>query len=160
MLEHWVKDQSQYFNGKLKEGGEGREPGKAHFNESRHKKFERVAFGSFVAAIVLAVILLVVHLSINHQVHFLVVIVFLAAAAAAMVHEYAELATFSANASRYKSMGWVFENAEGHLKEMLAKKNYDAAQALIYDLGKEALAENADWVRQHRLRPLRSPSPG
>jgi hypothetical protein len=51
----------------------------------------------------------------------------------------------------------LFETARGRLKELGAAATPDECQKLLEALGKEALAENADWVLIHRDRPLEVP---
>ena len=57
---------------------------------------------------------------------------------------------FSAQAKRYDWMKALFDRAANQLTSLLARKDHAGAQQLIFDLGKEALEENGDWVMIHR----------
>jgi hypothetical protein len=54
----------------------------------------------------------------------------------------------------------VFRRASARLRALLEERETDAAQALVVELGKEALAEHADWVLLHRERPVELPEAG
>ncbi|OAI53219.1 hypothetical protein AYO47_05285 [Planctomyces sp. SCGC AG-212-M04] len=159
ILEHWVFGQAAYFGGA--EGPRAHEHvgGTAHREEQRHRRFERAGAACFVTAIALAVVLFLVHWKTQHPSHLLVVVVFLTATAAALVHEYGELSGCAADATRYKWAAALFRVAGDRLKTLLKEDDRQSAQQLIGELGREALAENGDWVRQRRLKPLKTPAP-
>ena len=54
----------------------------------------------------------------------------------------------------------IFERAENKLEGYLAIDDLDTARHLIWELGKESLAENGEWVLMHRERPLHLPHAG
>ena len=56
-------------------------------------------------------------------------------------------------ACMYERMRLIYGNTEKQLRECLDNGNLVAAEELIGELGKEALAENGDWVLLHRERP-------
>ncbi|MBX7247307.1 MAG: hypothetical protein K1X53_17565 [Candidatus Sumerlaeaceae bacterium] len=76
---------------------------------------------------------------------------------------YADKKGLLAHIKQYSRMSLIFGNAERHLSELLvtgdAEKHSRAAQQVIAELGREALAENADWVLIHRERPVEIPKP-
>lgn len=94
----------------------------------------------------------------------------------AMAVAWAEKNLYSELAYQYSTMGSLFKHAhlkmEAHIKELdsllrsetLEQKSVDEIickiQKFLYDLGKEALAENADWLLLHRARPLEPVIPG
>lgn len=79
---------------------------------------------------------------------------------AALLHNYAEKRAWAEHHKQYNRMSHLFALAEQRLQKMIQERNYQGAQALIAELGKEALAENGDWVLLHRERPLEPPHAG
>jgi hypothetical protein len=148
VLERWVQDQANYF-------GKSRPR-----NESYHRKCETAAGALFIAAVALAILAVPAHLSMGHINHWLIVGVFLSLAVAGLLHEYAESAAFAVQARKYEWMHSLFTKAARHLPVTLDAGDCEKAQRLLHELGDEALAENADWVIQHRTRPPRPPRPG
>jgi hypothetical protein len=71
----------------------------------------------------------------------------LAAVAAALVYGYAETMALSDESKQYERMKRIFDSA-------LQKP---AGPDLLEALGKEALAENGEWVLMHRERPVEMP---
>jgi hypothetical protein len=159
VLEHWAVGQAAYFGGVPGASAEEHRGGRAHREEQRHRRFERVGAVCFVTAIALAAALFLVHWKTQHPSHLLVVVVFLTATGAALVHEYGELSGCAADATRYKWAAALFRIAAVRLRLLLDQDETRSAQQLIGELGREALAENGDWVRQHRLKPLKTPAP-
>lgn len=78
----------------------------------------------------------------------------------AMLHEWAEKSAYVVDAQRYQWMESLFTTAQKHLKTFLAATKFGGARELVKELGKEALSKNAEWVIQHRHRPIGPPSPG
>jgi hypothetical protein len=76
---------------------------------------------------------------------------------AGLLYGYAKTRALSEHAKQYGRMSLLFANAKQGLEELMTAGKYAGAQALIKDLGKEALAENGDWVLLHRERPLEVP---
>jgi hypothetical protein len=76
---------------------------------------------------------------------------------AALLHNYAEKRVWSEHARQYNRMGQLFSASDKLLRKMARTGAYKDAQKLIEELGKEALAENGDWVLLHRERPLEPP---
>jgi hypothetical protein len=89
--------------------------------------------------------------------HGIVVLISLAPIIAALLFFYAKTRGLSEHVKQYGRMGQMYAAAEQRLRELLERGNLAAAQALLCDLGKEALAENADWVQLHRDRPIQMP---
>ena len=80
-------------------------------------------------------------------------------AAAAALYGYAEKTVLSEQARQYGRMAPVFRYAHTRLVDLLARGDLARAQAILLELGKEALAENADWLLLHRAQPLEVPRP-
>lgn len=64
-------------------------------------------------------------------------------------HFYANKMAWAEHAKQYKRMVLFFENAKNRFNRL--------GDSGILDLGREALAENGDWVLLHRERPLEVP---
>lgn len=81
---------------------------------------------------------------------------------------WSEKLLLSEHARQYRSMHALFQNAESHLVKLLGEwetnasrnDNYESIspkrqiQETLFDLGKEALDENAEWLVLHRSRPF------
>jgi hypothetical protein len=79
---------------------------------------------------------------------------------AGLLYGYARTRALSEHAKQYGRMSPLFASAKQRLEELMTAGKYAGAQALIKDLGKEALAENGDWVLLHRARPIEVPRGG
>jgi hypothetical protein len=53
----------------------------------------------------------------------------------------------------------IFGHASELVRGAIESRNYENACECLTKLGKEALAENGDWVLLHRERPLELPHP-
>lgn len=80
-------------------------------------------------------------------------------AAGALLHHFRERMAYSEHAKQYKRMHGVFENASAVIRAKLDAGDLAGARACFHKLGREALAENGDWVLLHRERPLELPHP-
>lgn len=72
----------------------------------------------------------------------------LAAVAAALIYGYAEIMALSDESKQYGRMERIFSSA-------LHKA---VGPDLLEALGKEALAENGEWVLMHREHPIERPT--
>ena len=146
--QHWIGNQRQYF-------------AKSSQRDGRcHKKWKLAATVFYSLVVLLAVAALIVHLQEHHLSHELVVAIFVCAAAAALSHEHAEIQAFAAHSRRYEWMYSLFSRASIEYDALLADSDLVRVETLLRELGREALAENSDWVLQHRIRPVKSPIPG
>ncbi|WP_339683096.1 hypothetical protein [Gimesia maris] len=144
----WVEDQLNYYERT------------AQKNKETAHRWEWWITLCFRTAISLAVVMLLIHLKTEKMNHILAVLVFIAAAGAALAHEFSEKAAFSVLARRYKWMHSLFATAHKRLAENVESSQYEAAQEIIQLLGEDALIENADWVIQTRHRQPELPAPG
>jgi hypothetical protein len=87
----------------------------------------------------------------------LILIAVLASVAAGLREAYADKMAYSDQAKQYERMRDVFRRASTLLTVSLQQETYDEAKHIIRELGKEALAENGDWVLLHRARPVDVP---
>lgn len=81
----------------------------------------------------------------------------LAAVTATIVHFYAERLGFGDHLRLYTRMRDSYARADMLLTEMIAQGREQEARSVLLELGKEALAENADWLLLHRGRPVNIP---
>lgn len=159
MLEYWVTDQLKYF---VKTGGDEHEELTGWY-EPWIKFLLQVGVG---LAVLLVFVLLMPHPwgSLIHEIKplhgALLVLLTTPLAVAALLHSYIEQRAYSEHIRQYSRMGQIFARAEHHLNELTRQEDYQAAQRLIEELGKEALAENGDWLLLHRARPMEVPPPG
>jgi hypothetical protein len=78
----------------------------------------------------------------------------LAAVLGGLIYGYAETMALSDESTQYERMDRIFENAKQTLE---SRPDTARRQALLEELGKEALAENGEWVLMHRQRPVQLP---
>jgi hypothetical protein len=169
LLEHWVRHQATFFTRRAKEDQQKLE---------RSERWSRILlwFGIGVS-ILFALALLVSYLldynfhesvSHNHLLHgCLILLMTVPPVGAALLHSYTERTALSEHVKQYSRMSGLFTNAEKHLSALLHPKHprdahqyvqdAELARELIEELGKEALAENGDWVLIHRERPVDPP---
>ena len=145
VLTHWVRDQAKFFTKKTPH------------NEDQEEICERITKWSFRAALAIAVVELAVHWKTGHANHVLIVLTFFGLVAAALAEEIADYHTFGILARQYEWMKNLFTTAAHKLESLIAAKNVAKSQALIHDLGLEALNENADWLVQRRRKPVALP---
>jgi hypothetical protein len=75
----------------------------------------------------------------------------------ALLQSYADKRAFGTLHKRYSAMHRTFETAAKTMRTQY-EEDFDEARAkhVVFELGKEALAENADWMIAMRDRPLES----
>lgn len=89
--------------------------------------------------------------------HWLLVAVALAPIFAGLAVGYAEKRAHHDHARQYERMSLLFAQAEEKMEEFMKEGKEEKGIELIEELGKEALAENGDWVLVHRDRPIEAP---
>jgi len=80
----------------------------------------------------------------------------IAAALGALIKGYIQRRALSEHLKQYSRMAEIYSLAEGHAASFWERGD---AVALIQELGKESLAENAEWVLLHRDRRVTFPTP-
>jgi hypothetical protein len=147
VVHRWVKSQLEYF------GGTDKKPGKAQWNKDVHENISLFANISYFIGLGTATLLLIAQLSVEHFNHelleFGVCIMGFAPALAAALTIFAEKRAYKDHAHAYSRMGRVFLRADKVLE--IGKANFES---VIHELGKEALAENGDWLIAHRDRAV------
>ncbi len=81
----------------------------------------------------------------------------MSAVAGALMHYYAEKMAFAEHAKRYKRMKMIFALARKRFWELGPDDPAAGADYIVEELGKEALAENGEWVIMHRERLVERP---
>jgi hypothetical protein len=72
---------------------------------------------------------------------------------------FSQRMAYSEHEKQYSRMAGIFDNAARTIREKLAANDLPGARTGLLKLGKEALAENGQWVLLHRERPLELPHP-
>ena len=159
VLVHWVRDQQQYF---------ARAGRRAH---QSLEGLERWVAASLVLAVLLTIFVIAVPSIAYFREHAprgccddegwllpgVIVAISTCLLVAGLVHHMGEQMAFSEHWKRYARMQRLFAHASGLISQALAVGDLKRAQAVMRDLGREALAENGDWVIVHRERPLSVP---
>jgi hypothetical protein len=84
----------------------------------------------------------------------------LLALAAGVLHGFNQQRARAEHAKQFGRMSLIFDTAARRLPLLLESGDEAGARALLFALGREALAENGDWVLLHRERPLEVPRAG
>ncbi len=77
----------------------------------------------------------------------------LASTYAAILTAYGSKFGFATNAKRYERMFLVFDIVKSRIAKLPPQSSREA-EALLLEIGREALVEHADWLLQRRERPL------
>ncbi len=144
VLKYWVEDQAKYFSHA------------AHRDHERMHRQERWVAVFFGLALAIAVVQLIIAIPINALILFIAVL----PVAAALIHHYIEKNALAEHKQQYTRMSIFYHRAKVHLERLIAGGRLAEAQAFIGELGREALAENGDWILTHRDRPLEVPKGG
>ena len=70
-----------------------------------------------------------------------------------LLREFGEKMALKKQARSYEQMRSLLGTASVKMKKLIDAKDWPSANTLLSGLGREALAENADWVLYHRDRP-------
>jgi hypothetical protein len=151
---YWIEDQQRYFNDA------------ARREERTARKLDHLASLPLVAATIPVILLLVP--SLIGRIFFplsewldsiLIVLIEVLLSASALIHHYNNRMAHKDHAKQYRRMAAVFTRALHLIPEKLPLECPEEAQSYFRRIGKEALAENGDWVLLHRERPLEVPHP-
>ena len=162
LLEHWVEEQRRYF------------ADRARKDERKLEHLERFVRALVALSLALALALAAAFLArswwghalhlaerwvslADHEPGCVVLLITMFSVSAALVRSYIETMALSEHTRQYERMSLLFENAAQRLEEAVAAGNHEEARHLVRELGKEALAENGDWLLLHRQRPLDVP---
>jgi hypothetical protein len=147
---HWIGDQGRYF---------AKAADRSEHDERRARRWSDILFGiGFGIALVLAAIgLLKLSLPEEAWRAMILLVAFLPALAAA-IKGYAVKRAFSEQAKQYARMGRVFSLARKRLESVNDKTLTERTRGVLLALGREALAENAEWILLHRERQIEPPT--
>jgi hypothetical protein len=158
VMKHWVHGQAVYF------------PKCAHRDDRELEHYEAWIKALVVASPALAALTALVSLIPSPLAHWLhdhafvhtmaLVMAFVLAATAGVLHTYVDKRALSQHAKVYERMGTLFAQAEAGMNRCTAAGQQEEAQRILVELGKEALAENGDWLLTHRDRPVDVPHAG
>ena len=155
---HWLADQFRFFTKNAE-----RDHSRAHFYHLLAGAF----LGISLTATTLQLIRLIYawshqnhgpivgkgsqeHLGHDPLTHGLIVTIGMGGVLAGLCHEYLEKRLFEKQARSYRWMASLYQTAIHRLDARHEAGDVKGAQTLIRELGREALAENADWVIYHR----------
>jgi hypothetical protein len=161
--ELWVSEQAAHF-------------AKAHKREHDNaRKFRRMGFGLALLAVAIAVSLFFIPYphwhwpwcmpghghdqaeavsSVAHPAHWTILLAGVTALVAGFAVAYSERRAFESLASQYDRMQTVFDFAKVEIDRHLENGNVPAAQAVLEEIGHEAIAEHAQWLIARRARPF------
>lgn len=152
VLDRWIGDQLSYYSKN------------AHHNQNLFPPLKYASVGLLYFAGLLSLVKVCLESYgqmdwLENQItldHFLLIFG-LSAVVGAILHTYAEKRAFSEHAKQYSRMAAFFESADRSLRKKMGSPNSTGAREVIELLGKEALAENGDWVILHRERHVELP---
>ena len=144
-LVHWVDDQRKYFKSAAERH--------SHSDEG----LRRWAHQSGAAALVIAILLMLIssHFAVDRESLWPFILpIEMALAGSALILHYNEQMAHAEHAKQYRRMFATFDYAFTLAESEFKAGDYCEARRYLSSLGKEALAENGDWVLLHRAHPL------
>lgn len=171
VLRHWVADQAAYFRCAQE------------VNRKKLVLFRKLSNVCFIVALTLTLMVLALHIAgwrashaekdktqlanfhtpqnkgqskdpLHFGAHVGAVLVATALALFGAFEVYSEKMALSEQEKQYAMMSRLFNRAEFLFRESLRQHREDELQMLIWELGRDALTENGDWVLLHRERPM------
>lgn len=147
----WVHNQEDYFERA------------ARRNERGQSRVDRLSAALVAITLAASVLLAFTHDRIAeypwvHNSFTIGIVLFLAIAGA--LKGYAEKLGLAEESKQYHLMNGFFRRAEEHLEPLIKEGRLVEARAMLFEVGKEALRENGDWVLMHRARPMGVPAGG
>jgi len=143
LIDHWIKDQEKYFS------GDGDKWGKSSAQNQIQIRLDRFATFAFLAG---ATLIGVTGLSYFYSIDPAIKQVASAFSGsfmllAGVIKGYSLVMGYQEQVARYDKCGQLFRYA----REAIEKSpNPEHTSACLFELGKQALQENADWFLQHR----------
>lgn len=138
--EHWLESEARYFAAAAKG------------HDAKDRRVKRISAALFVVALALAFLK-----PFLDSAHPLVILVGLFPLTAAFVKWWSERRAFGPLAHQYERMAILFDAATRQAGRALEEGRVEDARGVFLEAGREALAENGDWVLLHRERPVRVP---
>jgi protein-S-isoprenylcysteine O-methyltransferase Ste14 len=147
----WVHTQEEYFERAWRR------------KERAQSRVEWSATALVATALAASLLLALTHDRVAEHVwihnSFTIGIVVLLAVAGAL-KGYAEKHAIAEESKQYHRMKGFFRRAEEYLGPLINEGGLEEARAVLFEVGKEALRENGDWVLMHRARPMDVPAGG
>ena len=78
-------------------------------------------------------------------------------AVSGVIKLYADIMAHQEQSNRYRKMASHFGLCNERLDIALANGDIQTAQLIVLMMGRQALAENAEWLLLHRQRPIEVP---
>ena len=158
--ECWIEDQCRFFH------GDDRNPGRVALNETslRRSTFWSQVFTGF--GLGLSALLLVLEIirragwaslpphCLEAVQDWLLLLAAVAGGIAASFVISREPRAYEAHVQSYHALGGIFAKAKAEASKAPCTTDATEYQALVFDLGREALAENAAWLQDHRHRRI------
>jgi hypothetical protein len=149
----WVNDQSKYFTGA------------AQREEHRHRSRSRWVEVLFIVGLVIALGMLGFEWHagdhpLSHELWYVIVPILLVAflpAFATAIKGYAIKRAYAEHAKQYARMTRIFSLARKRLDGIEDHTLTARSRGVLLALGREALAENAEWILLHRERQIEPP---
>jgi hypothetical protein len=158
----WIDDQFRYFAGNP---DRPEKYGKAEGNRLMDTKWSARAGRLFLLGIGAAIVVTPFHGFFAESlpdvgdgiVQALIVGYGMLFASAGVCKVYLETKAFSEQANRYQRMALSMSLARSRLDKAISAGDANDGRIVISEIGKEALAENGDWLLVHRDRPVKVP---
>ncbi len=158
----WINDQLRYFAGNP---DRPENPGKAEGNRRLESKWSVRAGRFFLVGIGAAVVVTLFDGFFADSfpnigegiVQTLIVSYGMLFASAGVCKVYLETKAFAEQANRYQRMALSMSLARSRLDMAINSGDANGGRVAIAEIGKEALAENGDWLLVHRERPVKVP---
>ncbi|QQS31002.1 MAG: hypothetical protein IPM47_08805 [Sphingobacteriales bacterium] len=147
VYKNWIEDQRIYYRKS------------ALKNEKLYHSTEKWMMFFFIVGVLLtfANVCAMLFGFIKYPAHWYITIMLLFPFFAVMTETYGDKRAFKQHSKRYEFMSQLYDRASLLMKEYLAAEKYEEAQLVIFELGKETLIENGDWVMLNREKPLDMP---
>lgn len=150
----WVLDQQRFFERSMVR------------DIARLRRFKKRATSFLALGGVLTLLTMIgqslffpyLHTTIYHS--FIIFGVSLSLAVGALLIGYADKEALGEQIRQYEWMSQLFGRAAAEMSELMELGDMVGARSVLFELGKEALAENGDWLLMHRARPLDMPLMG
>ncbi|MFA4986398.1 MAG: hypothetical protein WC712_07420 [Candidatus Brocadiia bacterium] len=140
----WVTPQKDYFSRK------------SAVETALSSKAKRFGMAALFVAVAIALFTL---LSGYHS-HWYLYLIMVISGAAGLLGAFKMYRAYGDLARRYSQMAAVFRGADGHLGELIKAGDIEGARSLVHELGRETLAENAEWLILNREHHLEIPHAG
>ncbi len=162
LLQRWIRDQRIYFIGDQQSGRKG----KARIDATKEAQLIHWMRISFFAGLIL-----MLSTAVAYELYFetlpldwkgLLLNGFLASSGAMLcvvpaIKLYLDTMAYDEHAKRYLRMGQYYAQCEKQLKTLSESDSAEAVEKLLFNIGKQALIENGDWLLLHRQRPVKVP---